>query len=81
MKPLLIISYRNTLTTTQAEVVNAALKRAIGAHGWESLVVDCMDEAKVQAFGVDMPAISELSLNEVIDMLESVKRLKEQSVK
>jgi hypothetical protein len=81
MKPLLIISYRNTLTHTQAEAVNAALKRAIGGHGWESLVVDCMDEAKVQAFGLDMPAISQLSLDEVIDMLESLKRVKEQARK
>lgn len=80
IKPLLVISFKDNLSAKQIHRVNEVLSGSVRLSGWTGLVVDAMDEAKVQAFGVDAPLLSELSLDSVIELLEGLKRVKEAQV-
>ena len=77
VKPLLVISFRGAITRDRLDNMAIAINGRIRNIGWSTIVVDGMDEAKVQAFGVDAPLLSELSLDSVIELLEGLKRLKE----
>jgi len=78
VKPLLVVSFRESLTSEQVKKVNEVLCNKVGSNGWLSLVVDCMDEAKVQAFGVDATTLDTMSTDALIEMLESLKRVRDE---
>lgn len=77
IKPLLVVSFKDTITEDQARRCEAIFTGRVRDAGWTALVVDDMDESKVQAFGIDAPLLSELSLDSVIELLEGLKRVKE----
>lgn len=77
IKPLLVVSFKDTIKQGRATELSAILNHRIKGTGWTALVLDSMDEAKVQAFGVDAPLLSELSLDSIIELLEGLKRVKE----
>jgi hypothetical protein len=77
VQPLLVVSYPFALPDEYARAVGASFAEAVQGTGWVPIVVDCMSEGKVQAFGVDAPALGELSLDDIIELLEGLKRVKE----
>lgn len=76
-KPLLVVSYRQILSKEQAVFMDERLKGALSKVGWAGIVVDRMDNAQVQAFNPKDYPMDTLSLDQLIELLEGVKRLKE----
>ena len=79
VKPLIVIQYRDTIATRHTTEISKMMFRAEAQTGYKCLIVGGMDEAKVQVFGVDAPGLETLTLDEVIDMLESLKRMREET--
>lgn len=38
-----------------------------------------MDKARVEVFGIDTPVLNALTLDQLIDMLEALKRMREET--
>ena len=75
-KPLLVLSFSHSLNSIQAHAMSERLTNVLSKVGWQGLVIDGMDKAQVQAFGVHPPTIDTLSLDELIELLEGAKRLR-----
>ena len=76
-KPLLVVSFKGGFDPAHARAMNDSINRILADKGWYGIVIDKMDKAQVQAFGVDGSTIDTLSLDDVISLLEGVKRLRE----
>lgn len=75
--PLLIVSYSFALNTEQYAAITEKLKYVLRRTSWIPLVIDSQTEGKVQAFGVNPPSLDTLTIDEVIEMLEGLKRVRE----
>jgi hypothetical protein len=79
VKPLLVVSFKQALTKDQVDRVNSIISGKLSSVGWTCIAIDCMDEAKVQAFGVDAPGLDTLSTDNIIEILEGLKRVREEA--
>lgn len=75
--PLLIVSYSFALSPEQSASIMEKLKYVLRRTSWIPLVIDSQTEGKVQAFGVNPPSLDTLTIDEVIEMLEGLKRVRE----
>lgn len=77
VKPLLVIQYRGKLSPERYELALQEAGRIEASTGYSCAVLDCMDESKVQVFGLDTPGMYPLTYDQLIDILEELKRMKE----
>lgn len=80
VQPLLVISYRTAFTKVQYNELSKHIEHLSNLTGWRVCVVDGMDEAKVQAFGLSLPTLDTLSLDSIIELLEGLKRVRDEQV-
>lgn len=66
--PILVITWKHSLTVEQKKAIDAALTKGLKEGGWLTVIVDNMDKSEVKAFGVPESKLGEFEdLKELIE--------------